>query len=150
MKLSIFDGIITGIENEGNIKLGYSFFYSEVYRVKKAIEMIKENEKTVILFDEIFKGTNLKDAFSASERLIKGLAILKKGIFIISSHLIELEEVLKYTNGIIFKCFKVSEENFEIKYSYKIETGVSEDRSGIYIMEKEGIFDLLEKTILNK
>ena len=142
MEISKFDGIITGIETEDNIKLGYSFFYSEVNRVKEAIKIMKEKNKVLIMFDEMFRGTNIKDAFS--ERVIKGLANYKKGMFIISSHLIELEDVIKDRDEILFKCFKISMENNKIKYSYKIEDGVSADRIGMNILEEAGIFTLLE------
>lgn len=144
MTLTKFDGIITGIETEDNIRLGYSFFYSEVQRVKESIQMIKENNNVLLIFDEMFKGTNLTDAFNASERVIKGLAKKKKGIYFISSHLIELEEALNKTKEIVFKCFKISEKDSKIKYTYKIEDGVSADRLGMYIMEESGVFSMLE------
>ncbi len=49
---------------------GYSHFYSEVRRVKEVAMKLKEKNRLLVIFDELFRGTNVKDAFDASLLII--------------------------------------------------------------------------------
>jgi len=53
-----------------NMNRGYSHFYSEVRRVKEVAMKLKEKNRLLVIFDELFRGTNVKDAFDASLLII--------------------------------------------------------------------------------
>lgn len=75
--------------------MGYSHYYNEVARVKYIVEQVRDLQEVVVVFDELFRGTNVKDAYDASCAVIGGLARLEYGVFMISTHIVEVAEFLK-------------------------------------------------------
>ena len=65
-------------------------FYSEVLRVKKVAVEINRGKRLVVIFDELFKGTNVKDAFDATFAVTRALANRRSCSFLISTHIIEM------------------------------------------------------------
>lgn len=51
--------------------------------------------KIFVICDEIFKGTNIKDAFDATKVVIEGFLVSPRSYFLLSSHLVELAEEIK-------------------------------------------------------
>ena len=66
MELSVFKGLFTTINLSDNLSLGYSHYYNEVARVKYIVEQVRDLQEVVVVFDELFRGTNVKDAYDAS------------------------------------------------------------------------------------
>ncbi|WP_296621039.1 hypothetical protein [Marivirga sp.] len=143
-KTSIYSGIITTINLSDNLSIGYSHFYSEVRRVKEAARTLADGKKMFVIFDELFRGTNVKDAFEASTEIIKGFAKIENCTFFMSTHIVEIAEEIKNKSTISFKYFNSDLNDNTLKYSYKLKTGVSSERLGMHILKKEGVFDLLK------
>jgi len=80
-KTSIFDGLFTTINLTDSLNLGYSHFYSEVKRVKDIVIKINSKRNLFIIFDELFRGTNVKDAYDASLMIISALAKIRDNFF---------------------------------------------------------------------
>ncbi len=144
MKLSYFNQLFTSLNVSDNLPKGYSYFYSEVRRVKDVANVLQENKSAFIIFDELFKGTNVKDAFEGSSKIIKKLSKWKSSLFLLSSHLLELGNELKSEKSIRFMYFDSTVENGKPIFNYKIKEGLSDERLGMLILENEGIFELLE------
>ncbi|MEN8122120.1 MAG: hypothetical protein ABFS35_17365 [Bacteroidota bacterium] len=144
MKLSYFNQLLTSLNVSDNLPKGYSYFYSEVRRVKDAARILRESKNSFIIFDELFKGTNVKDAFDGSLKIIQKLCKWKSSLFILSSHLLELGKELKTENSIRFMYFDSKVENGKPVFNYKISKGLSDERLGMLILENEGVFDILE------
>ncbi len=66
MKFSVLNGMYTTINLPDNINKGYSHFYAEVVRVRKVAESIGNSKNLLVIFDELFRGTNVKDAYDAT------------------------------------------------------------------------------------
>lgn len=150
LKTSIFNGLLTTINLSDNINNGYSHFYSEVLRVKYVAEQINQIGNIFIVFDEIFRGTNVKDAYEASLAVIASFSKLNNSVFAISTHVMEVAEKLKENNSIFFKYFGANMLNGIPQYSYTIKDGVTNERIGMYILEKEKVLETIEKTIGEK
>ncbi len=149
METSIFNGLITTINLTDNIAQGYSHFYSEVKRVKEAANMIKEKKKVVVIFDELFRGTNVKDASDASLMITSAFARIKESTVLISTHIVEIAEELKSKhNNILFNCFESKMEGEKPIYSYKLKEGVTKERFGMQIVKNEKIVELLEASLI--
>ncbi|MFC0875211.1 ATP-binding cassette domain-containing protein [Saccharicrinis sp. FJH2] len=144
MESTIFKGLITTINLNDNIALGYSHFYSEVKRVKEAASMIEKNKNVVVIFDELFRGTNVKDAFDASLMVISELLRIKRSIFLISTHIIEIAEELNNKDNIFFKCFESKMDMETPVYNYKLKGGVTKERFGMQIVKNERIDEILK------
>lgn len=146
MVFSVQNGIFTTINLPDNLNMGYSHFYAEVMRVKKVAKSIGQSNRLVVIFDELFRGTNVKDAFDATVAVTKAFASNKECTFIISTHIIEAGQVLKEEcDNISFINLTTVMEGKQPKYTYKIKEGISEDRHGMIIINNEGIPDILKK-----
>ncbi len=145
MELSLFDGLLSNINVEDNVVKGESYFFNEVQRVKKTIIKINDERKWFILIDELFKGTNVKDAMKCSTVVIEGLIKIKSSLFILSTHLYEIgDELRKYPN-INFKYFETNVENEQLSFNYKLKNGISNDRLGYLILKREKVIELLDR-----
>ncbi|MDT3405076.1 MutS-related protein [Mucilaginibacter terrae] len=144
MTTTLFSGLFTTINLSDNINAGYSHYYAEVRRVKEIAVKIGELKKVVVIFDELFRGTNVKDALEASVQIIKALAPIKNCVFIISTHIIEAAASIDSIENVFFKCMRTSTASQEFTYSYKLENGVCTERVGLKIIEDEGIVALLK------
>ncbi|PIQ23762.1 hypothetical protein COW36_20500 [bacterium (Candidatus Blackallbacteria) CG17_big_fil_post_rev_8_21_14_2_50_48_46] len=144
MKLTCFKGLMTSLQNHDNLELGYSYFYSEVRRVKQAAELIRQEKQVLVIFDELFRGTNLQDAFDASLEIIRRLSLFPQVLCILSSHLIELVPQIQNLPGMQFFCFKVTVHKNSFDFDYQLYPGISEHKIGLAILKSEGVLELLE------
>ncbi|MEJ5994350.1 hypothetical protein WG904_07970 [Pedobacter sp. Du54] len=144
MKTSIFNGLITTINLADTIENGLSHYYSEVIRIKKVATILKERSKMFVIFDELFKGTNAKDAFDASLLVINSFSAISKSIFIISSHITELAAQLN-AEKVTFKYMEHQTVDGQPIFTYQLKDGISKDGTGMYFIEKEGIINLLKQ-----
>lgn len=148
MSFSVQDGLFTTINLPDNLNMGYSHFYAEVMRVKKVAQSINRANKLVVIFDELFRGTNVKDAFDATVAVTEAFASNKECIFIISTHIIEAGQLLKERcNNIDFIHLPTIMKNSQPQYTYKIKEGITEDRHGMIIINNEGILEILKNRI---
>jgi len=145
MKLTFFDGMLSNINVVDNIARGESYFYNEVQRIKATLNKISDGKKWLILIDELFKGTNVQDAMKCSSAVIEGLLKIKNSLFILSTHLYEIGEGLKKYPNISFKYFETTVTEEQLKFSYQLKDGISNDRLGYLILKREGVVDMLEK-----
>ncbi len=144
MKLCLFEGILSNINVEDNLLKGESYFFNEVKRIRETILRISNGKRWLVLIDEIFKGTNIQDAMKCSLAVIRGLVKMQNGLFILSTHLYEIGEELKDLPSISFKYFETSLAEDELCFSYQLKDGISQDRMGYLILQKEGVTALLD------
>jgi DNA mismatch repair ATPase MutS len=144
MTLSLFDGILTNINVTDNLAKGESFFYNEVQRIKNTVVRINDGRKWLVLIDELFKGTNIQDAMKCSTTVIRGLINIRHALFVLSTHLYEIGEELKPYPNISFKYFETRANEFELEFSYQLKDGISNDRIGYLILQREGVVEILE------
>ena len=145
MQLSVFDGLLSNINVLDNIAKGESYFFNEVQRIKATISKINDGRKWLILIDELFKGTNVQDAMKCSTTVIEGLLKINNSLFILSTHLYEIGEALKIHSNLSFNYFETTVANGQLSFSYQLRNGISNDRLGYLILQREGVVDMLEK-----
>jgi DNA mismatch repair ATPase MutS len=146
MEFSVCDGILTTINLSDNLNSGYSHFYSEVLRVKKMAEQVKMGKNIFVIFDELFRGTNVKDAYEATVAITDALAQKSNCLFMVSTHIMEAGETLReYNKQINFVFMPTKMDVDKPVYSYRLETGISDDRHGMLIIRNENILGILKK-----
>ena len=145
LTLSQFDGLLSNINVVDNIVQGESYFFNEVQRIRKTIEKISDGKKWLILIDELFKGTNVQDAMKCSTVVIEGLRKMPNALFILSTHLYEIGEMLKQYSNIQFRYFETEVKNDQLHFSYHLKEGISNDRLGYLILKREGVVNLLNE-----
>ena len=138
------DGIYTTINLPDNLGIGASHFYAEVLRVKKVAAALSSGKALFIIFDELFRGTNVKDAHEATVAITLAYAAKKTSMFIISSHIVEAGDQLKQAPSIDFRFLPTRMNGHTPEYTYTLESGITEDRHGMIIIRNEGILDILK------
>jgi DNA mismatch repair ATPase MutS len=146
MVFSVCDALLTTINLPDNLAMGYSHFYTEVLRVKKMAQQLKRCRNLFIIFDELFRGTNVKDAGEATIEVTAAFASQPNCMFIVSTHIMEAgEELAKNCSNIQFLYLPSEVRNGATQYSYQLQKGISADRHGMIIIQHEGILEMLEK-----
>jgi DNA mismatch repair ATPase MutS len=146
-KTTVFNGVFSTINLTDDLNLGYSHFYSEVNRVKEIANLLSSDKNLVIIFDELFRGTNVKDAYDASLKVISSLNKVFSSLFFISTHILEVAENIDHTEAITFKCFESDLVDDIPVYDYKLKVGISRERVGMRILEKENVIKILDELV---
>ncbi|HEX6432551.1 MAG TPA: DNA mismatch repair protein [Niastella sp.] len=148
MRFTVMDGLFTSINVPDNLNKGYSHFYAEVLRVKTVAAQVSEGRRLLVIFDELFKGTNVKDAFDATLAVSEAFAAYRNCFYIISTHIIEVGAELG-TRGdhILFRYMPTRIEAGILSYTFSMAEGISNDRQGMMIIEKEGIPAMLQAIV---
>ena len=148
MNFSVLDGICTSINVHDNLNSGYSHYYAEVKRVKDVSDMISQGKKLMVIFDELFKGTNVKDAHEATREVTYALAQYPTCMYILSTHIVEaaadLEPLCSNLNLVYLPT--IMQGNIPT-YTYKLEKGISADRHGMMIVTNEKIVEIISGSI---
>lgn len=143
---SPFDAMYTSINLPDNIQMGYSHFYAEVLRIKKVAQHLAEGKKLFVIFDEMFRGTNVKDAYEGTVEVVRRLYQHPRCQFVLSTHVLEAGEQLRHSHPDIQYVFLPTVmTNGVPRYTYSLQEGISKDRHGMIIIENEGIIDLLTR-----
>lgn len=142
MVFSVKDGLYTSINVPDDLNRGHSHFYAEAMRVKEAAIAISEGRQLVVIFDELFKGTNVRDAYDATLAVTAAFSDYRNCFFIISTHIIEVGEALKKGSNLQFTYLPTIMEGHVPRYTYRLQTGITSDRHGMRIIENEGILEL--------
>jgi DNA mismatch repair ATPase MutS len=146
MTISFLKGIITNMHVEDDILKGESFFLAEVKNMKHTAEAIATDVPHLVLMDELFKGTNVHDAYECTRAIVDGLLLHPAHIFVLSTHLHEVAHHFSGHQGISFYCFTTTlgtDGNYQ--FNYELRPGISDDRIGYKILVKEGIVAILQQ-----
>lgn len=145
MEFSVLDGVYTTINLPDNLGIGASHFYAEVLRVKKMGQELSEGKSLFVLFDELFRGTNVKDALEGTLAVCNAFTNRKDSKFIISSHIIEAADELGKKESAAFYYLPTIMKGAIPEYTYTLQEGVTNDKHGMIIINNEGILDILRQ-----
>jgi DNA mismatch repair ATPase MutS len=147
MEFSVMEGMYTTINLPDNLNMGYSHFYAEVLRVKKVAEQLGRSKNLLVIFDELFRGTNVKDAYDATVAITSAFSGKKDCLFVISTHIIEAGEILgKQCDNIRFVYFPTVMDGNIPRYTYTLTEGITGDRHGMMIINNEKVLDILQNS----
>ena len=124
--------IYTSLRTVDTLQEGISTFYAEINKMK--IIMENADSRSLVLIDEIFKGTNAKDRIYSAFEIIKKLNA-KNVLFIITTHdfeLCEAEDIINYH-------FDEEYIDNKIYFDYKIKNGKSNKTNAIYLLKMAGV-----------
>jgi len=114
-----------------------SLFQAESRRCKEILDSLeKESDKRhFCIFDELYSGTNPYEAVASAYGYIDYLSTMKNVDLMLTTHYISLCNNLKTNKRIKNYKMKVNvEEDYNLKYLYKIERGISKIKGGIKVL----------------
>lgn len=127
--------IMSSMSLRDDIETGESYYLREINQLKKMIESINETKPTLILIDEILKGTNSIERVAASYGVLEYLCH-KNAFVVVATHDISLVELVKDR----YKCYYFGSEiiDGEIKLDYKLHQGINSTSNAIILLEITG------------
>ena len=144
MRLAPVEAILTSLNPVDNLRAGVSYFMAEVLRVRDAATLVAGGKRSLVLFDEVFKGTNVRDALDASSQVILGFASARLAGSIFSSHLSELAHTFEAHPAIRLHRFDGEVVDGAPRFPFTLEPGVSDTRMGLLLLEQARVPELLQ------
>lgn len=144
MEFTVRDGLFTSINVSDNMDLGYSHYYAEVMRVKHVAQHVAEGHNLFIILDELFKGTNVKDALDATSAVLKAFSVHRNCFFIVSTHILEAADALKDCPNLRYHYFPTQIVGGVPRYTYQLTEGITADRHGMMIIRNERIIESIK------
>ena len=129
--LPLFDQIFTRIGASDDIMSGQSTFMVEMTEANHALQ--NASDKSLILFDEIGRGTSTYDGMALAQAMLEYIEqnIHAKTLF--STHYHELTQLAKYHKGIRNVHVEVHEENESVTFLYRVNDGKADKSYGINV-----------------
>ncbi len=135
--------VMTSMALRDDVLNGESYYVREIKYLKRMLEKVESGVKTLIVIDEILKGTNTKERVAASRAVLEYLADTS-AVVITATHDIELvEQMDKLYDAFYFECIV---NDGEVKFIYEIREGVNKITNAIELMKGMGF----PKEIINK
>ena len=131
--------LITSLRTSDSLSDNESYFFAELKRLKRIIDLLNQGQQLFIILDEILKGTNSMDKQKGSFDLIRQFMQLKAN-GIIATHDLLLGSLIKqFPEKIRNYCFEADIKDNELTFSYKLREGVAQNMNACFLMKKMGI-----------
>lgn len=133
LKVSVFH-LFTSMRTTDDLTHGISYFNAELLRLKKLLGSLHDDVPSLIILDEILKGTNSLDKLNGSRLFLQYISE-RNVTGVIATHDLELSKMEnEYVGRFHNYCFEI-ELGEDITYSYKITKGVARNQNATYLLK---------------
>jgi hypothetical protein len=133
LKVSRFS-LFSSMRTTDDLAHGISYFNAELLRLKQLIVYCKQNRHTLIILDEILKGTNSLDKLNGSRLFLQSISDLPV-TGIVATHDLELSKMQQESPDRFHNyCFEIQLSD-EITYTYRITEGVARNQNATYLLK---------------
>jgi DNA mismatch repair protein MutS len=136
-KLPLYNAIFTRIGSSDDISGGKSTFMVEMVESNEALRSADEN--SLILFDEIGRGTATYDGMALAQGIIEYIHEKIKAQTLFSTHYHELTQLEESLRRLTNLHVKAKEENDKMIFLYQIEKGKSDRSYGLQVAALAGL-----------
>lgn len=113
-----------------------SYFMAELKKLQQIIHALRQDVFSLVLIDEILRGTNSDDKHHGSQKYIEQL-ISFNCLSLFATHDVQLGLMEQSFPGRVSNyCFESQIQNDEILFDYKLHKGVSKNRNASFLMKK--------------
>jgi len=129
--------ILTSIDMSDNMEENRSYFQAEALSILNIMERsaIDNPVKSLIIIDEIFRGTNTIERIAAAKAVLTYL-IQNKNFVFVSTHDLELAKLLG-DDYAVFSFEELMGDN-RLVFDYKIKAGLLKNKNGIAVLQGLG------------
>jgi hypothetical protein len=131
-------GLLTSMRITDDLQNGISTFYAELLRIRTILDSLRR-APSIVLIDEIFRGTNTHDRHQAARSVLTHLAT-QRAISVISTHDLDLAE-LETKDAAHFKNFHFEDtyKDGSIHFDYLLRPGRATSSNALHLLEMVGI-----------
>lgn len=129
----------SGMRTTDSLQDHQSYFYAELSRLRSIMQELKNGTRTLVLLDEILKGTNSDDKQTGSRELILEFVGLPC-LVLLATHDVVLGGMAdEKPEQIAATCFESEIRNEGLYFDYRLKPGVAKTRNATYLMRQMGI-----------
>lgn len=133
LRVSVFN-LFSSMRTSDDLTHGISYFNAELLRLRQLLDNVRQASHTLIILDEILKGTNSLDKLNGSRMFLEAIAKLPVS-GIIATHDLELSKMAdEYPARFHNFCFEIKLSD-AITYTYKISPGVARNQNATYLLK---------------
>ncbi len=134
LHVSVF-ALFTSMRTTDDLTRGISYFNAELLRLRQLIDFCPEHKNTLIILDEILKGTNSADKLNGSRLFLEYISG-RNVTGVIATHDLELSRMSDEHAGRFHNyCFEI-ELGTDVTYSYKITPGVARNQNATFLLKE--------------
>lgn len=135
LRVSVFS-LFTSMRTTDDLANGISYFNAELLRLQQLLDYCRRQSHTLIILDEILKGTNSLDKLNGSRLFLQYVADMPV-TGIVATHDLELSK-MSYEHPARFHnhCFEIG-LGADVTYSYKITSGVARNQNATYLLRNK-------------
>ena len=124
--------LFSSMRTTDDLAHGISYFNAELLRLKQLLTACQHNSQTLIILDEILKGTNSVDKLNGSRLFLQAVSALPV-TGVIATHDLELSKM----EGERFHnyCFEIA-LGHDVTYSYKITPGIARNQNATFLLRE--------------
>ena len=134
--IGVVDKIFSRVGASDNIALGHSTFMVEM--VETAAILNQATDKSLIILDEIGRGTGINDGLSIALAVIEHVHDVTKSRAICATHYHELPRLSRNLENIKFFCLRIEEWKGEVVFLHELLPGISSKSYGIHVAALAG------------
>jgi DNA mismatch repair protein MutS len=142
-KIGVVDGIFTRIGSGDALAKGLSTFMVEMLEMANIVNNV--TEKSLIVLDEVGRGTSTYDGLSIAWAISEYLAEKVKVKTLFATHYHELTQLEKEINGVKNFYMDIYEDGGNIKFLYRVKEGFTNKSYGIHVAKLAGIKEQIIK-----
>lgn len=132
-RVSLFS-LFSSMRTSDDLAHGISYFNAELLRLRQLIGHCRGHRHTLIILDEIQKGTNSLDKLNGSRMFLEAISNLPVS-GVIATHDLELSRMADDETGRFHNfCFEIRLSD-EITYTYKITPGVARNQNATHLLK---------------
>ncbi|WP_211272852.1 DNA mismatch repair protein MutS [Domibacillus antri] len=135
--LPIFDQIFTRIGAADDLVSGQSTFMVEMLEAKHAI--VNATDRSLILFDEIGRGTSTYDGMALAQAMIEYIHTNIKAKTLFSTHYHELTVLDQSLTHVQNVHVTAAEQNGKVVFLHKVKDGAADKSYGIHVAQLAGL-----------
>ena len=131
--------LVTSLRTSDSLSDNESYFFAELKRLKRIIDMLNNGKELFIILDEILKGTNSTDKQKGSFDLIRQFMHLDTNGIIATHDLLLSRLAEQFPGNIRNYCFEADIKDNELTFSYRLREGTAQNMNACFLMKKMGI-----------
>lgn len=136
-QMPLFDKIFTRIGASDDILSGQSTFMVEMTEANRALTLATKH--SLILFDEIGRGTSTYDGMALAQAMIEYIATCLHAKTLFSTHYHELTSLADQIDCVRNMHVVVKEDKEEVTFLYKVKEGSADRSYGINVAKLAGL-----------
>lgn len=127
--------LLTSIGRSDNVVEGKSYYLEEALSVRRILEVISDEMTTLVIFDELYRGTNSEERIFAAQRVLEYL-VRRNSLIFVATHDLELTTLLADTY--ISWHFSERVGQLGLEFDFKLKKGPATTKNAIALLRYLG------------